>query len=94
MNLKIIFRVVGLLMFVEGVAMLLALIVSLIYRESDWWGFVLSSGINILGGTLIIWITRKASRDIGKREGFIIVSLVWITLYIYRRHSKFNRCVF
>ena len=58
--------------------MLLALIVSLIYGESDWWGFVLSSGINILGGSFIIWLTRKASRDIGKREGFIIVSLVWI----------------
>lgn len=78
MNIKIIIRVIGLLMFVEGVAMLLALIVSLIYGESDWWGFVLSSGINILGGSFIIWLTRKASRDIGKREGFIIVSLVWI----------------
>lgn len=65
-------------MFVEGVAMLLALIVSVIYKENDLTGFALSSGLNLLVGALIIWLTRNASKDIGKREGFIIVTLVWI----------------
>jgi trk system potassium uptake protein TrkH len=65
-------------MFVEGVAMLLALIVSAIYKENDLTGFALSSGLNLLVGALIIWLTRNASKDIGKREGFIIVTLVWI----------------
>ena len=78
MNIKIILRVIGLLMFFEGVAMLLALAISLLYKENDTMGFVLSSGINLLVGALIIWLTRKASRDIGKREGYIIVVLVWI----------------
>ncbi len=78
MNIKIIIRVIGLLMFVEGVAMLLALIVSAIYKENDLTGFALSSGLNLLVGALIIWLTRNASKDIGKREGFIIVTLVWI----------------
>ena len=78
MNIKIILRVIGLLMFFEGVAMLLALAISLLYQENDTMGFVLSSGINLLVGALIIWLTRKASRDIGKREGYIIVVLVWI----------------
>jgi trk system potassium uptake protein TrkH len=78
MNIKIIIRVIGLLMFVEGVAMLLALIVSAIYNESDLSGFALSSGLNMSVGALIIWLTRNASKDIGKREGFIIVALVWI----------------
>ena len=75
MNIKIIFRVLGLLMFVEGAFMLLPFIVSLIYGENDTMGFVFSSGINLLIGSLIIWLTKNASKDIGKREGFIIVSL-------------------
>jgi trk system potassium uptake protein TrkH len=78
MNIKIILRVIGLLMFVEGAFMLLPLIISLLYGESDTMGFVISSGINLLMGALIIWLTRKGNRDIGKREGFIIVALVWI----------------
>lgn len=65
-------------MFVEGVAMLLALAVSLIYNESDTVGFILSSGLNMSVGAAIIWLTRNVSQDIGKREGFIIVALVWI----------------
>lgn len=82
MNIKIILRVIGLLMFVEGAFMLLPLVISLIYNENDTMGFVFSSGINLLAGGLVIWFTRKASRDIGKREGFIIVSLVWIIFSI------------
>lgn len=78
MNIKIIIRVSGLLMFVEGVAMLLALLVSLIYNEPDKAGIAISSAINIVLGTVIIFLTRNVSKDIGKREGFIIVSLVWI----------------
>jgi trk system potassium uptake protein TrkH len=78
MNIKIIIRVIGLLMFVEGVAMLLALAVSLIYNESDTMGFVLSSCLNMTVGASIIWLTRNVNKDIGKREGFIIVALVWI----------------
>jgi trk system potassium uptake protein len=65
-------------MFVEGVAMLLALIVSVIYNEKELMGFALSSGLTMSVGSLIIWLTRNASKDIGKREGFIIVTLVWI----------------
>src|SRR5690606_26846052 len=78
MNIKIIFRVIGLLMFVEGAFMLLPFIISIIYGENDSLGFLISAGINLLAGGFIIWLTRNASRDIGKREGFIIVSLVWV----------------
>ncbi|GAB1450283.1 TrkH family potassium uptake protein [Draconibacterium sp.] len=78
MNIKIILRVIGLLMFVEGAFMLLPLGISLIYGENDTMGFVISSTINLLVGALIIWLTRNASRDIGTREGFIIVALVWV----------------
>ncbi len=78
MNIKIILRVIGLLMFVEGAFMILPIIISLIYGENDTMGFVFSSGINLLIGAIIIWLTRNASKDIGKREGFIIVAIVWI----------------
>jgi len=78
MNIKIIIRVLGFLIFVEGVAMLLALAVSLIYGEQDTLSFVISSGICLITGGLIAWITNGARKDISKREGYIIVALVWI----------------
>jgi trk system potassium uptake protein len=83
MNVRIIFRVLGLLLLIEGVAMLLALIVSVLYREYDQSAFLISSGINILLGIIILYLTRNARRDIGRREGYIIVSLVWIVFSFF-----------
>ncbi|MBN1985482.1 MAG: TrkH family potassium uptake protein [Prolixibacteraceae bacterium] len=78
MNIKLIFRVLGFLSLVVGIAMLLALIVSLIYGEHDTKAFLFSSGVAAATGGIILLLTKNASRDIGKREGFIIVSLSWI----------------
>jgi trk system potassium uptake protein TrkH len=83
MNIKIVIRVLGFLIFVEGVAMLLALGVSLIYGEYDSKAFLFSSGICMGLGSVIIWLTQNANKDIGKREGFIIVALVWIVFSFF-----------
>lgn len=83
MNLKIIIRVLGFLLFIEGIAMLLALLVSIIYNENDISAFIISAAINLAIGALIVLLTRKANKDIGKREGFIIVSLVWIVFSFF-----------
>jgi len=83
MNLKIIFRVLGFLLVVEGVAMLLAFAVALLYGEHDVFAFLISSGINLSIGSGIVLATSKASKDIGKREGFIIVSMVWIVFSFF-----------
>jgi trk system potassium uptake protein len=83
MNIKIIIRVLGFLLFVEGIAMLLALTVSIIYGEYDTMAFVISSGICLGLGGLIAWITNGVNKDIGKREGFIIVALVWIVFSFF-----------
>ena len=83
MNIKIIIRVLGFLLLVEGIAMLLALGVSLIYGEHDIRAFFSSAGINIIIGGIIVIFTQKAIKDIGKREGFIIVSLVWIVFSLF-----------
>ncbi len=83
MNLKIIIRVLGFLIFVEGVAMLLALAVSLIYGEYDSTAFLISSGICLVTGGIIAWLTNGVSKDIGKREGFIIVALVWVVFSFF-----------
>ena len=83
MNVRIIFRVLGLLLLIEGFAMLLALIVSVLYREYDQSAFLISSGINVLLGIIILYLTRNARRDIGRREGYIIVTLVWVVFSFF-----------
>ncbi len=83
MNLKIIFKVLGLLLLVEGIAMLLALIVAIIYGGNDILAFSISSGINLATGGIITLLSKNAKKDIGKREGFIIVSMVWVVFSLF-----------
>ena len=83
MNFKIIVRVLGFLLFVEGVAMLLALFISLIYQEYDKTAFLISSGINLSLGGVIILLTRNVRPDIGRHEGYLIVALVWVVFSLF-----------
>ncbi|MDD4755065.1 MAG: potassium transporter TrkG, partial [Prolixibacteraceae bacterium] len=78
MNVKIIFRVLGFLLIVEGVAMLLAFGIALIYNEYDQNSFLISSGISIFSGVLLVLLTSGTRKEIGRKEGYIIVSFVWI----------------
>ena len=83
MNLKIILKVLGLLLLVEGVAMLLAMLVAIIYNENDISAFIISAAINLGVGGVITALTWKAKKDIGKREGFIIVTMVWLVFSLF-----------
>lgn len=78
LNFKIIIRTLGYLLVGEGALMLAPLVVSLIYGDGDASSFVVSLLASIVFGLLFIVLTRHAKRDIGKREGYVIVSFVWI----------------
>jgi trk system potassium uptake protein TrkH len=77
-NFKIVTRTLGFLLIGEGLFMLLALLVSLFYNEGDTINFTYSALITISSGFLLYLFSRNASPTIGKREGYIIVSLVWV----------------
>lgn len=83
MNLKIISKVLGMLLIVEGIALLISLIVALIYKENDVQAFIISAGINFICGTILIASGRGANKNFGKKEGFIIVTMVWVVFSLF-----------
>ena len=83
MNFKIIFNLLGLLLLIEGIAMLIPFGVSIYYAEPDMTALAITSGLNIAIGTITYLLTKKNNKSIGKREGFIIVSLVWIVFSLF-----------
>ena len=77
-NFKLIFRILGFLLVVEGAAILIALMVALIYNGPDIKALLQSTIICVSSGSIILALTRKARKEMGKREGFIIVTLSWV----------------
>lgn len=83
MNFKMVFRVTGLLLLVEGAALLVSLLVSLVTGGSDAQAFVWSVLACGIPGGLLILLTQKAPRNFTRREGFMIVSLVWLVFSLF-----------
>lgn len=82
-NLKLIFRILGFLLIVEGLAMMIAMLVAIIYQGPDIFALLQSMLICSGLGGLLLLLTQKASKELGKREGFIIVSLVWVVFSFF-----------
>jgi trk system potassium uptake protein TrkH len=60
--------------------MLIASIFSLVYKDGVFKEMLLSSGVTLLGGLIIMLLTRQHKKEIHKRDGYIIVSLGWVIM--------------
>lgn len=83
-NVRVILNILGLLLLIEGISMLLPLGVSVYYNEGDMAAIGISAGIAIIIGTLAWLLTqRRKNTTITKKEGYIIVSTVWIIFSLF-----------
>lgn len=83
-NIKMIIRVIGFLLLVEGGFMITGLPFALYYCNGDCYALVHSALITSAAGGILMLFTRKLERkNIGKREGYIIVSFTWIIISLF-----------
>lgn len=83
LNYKIILRTLGLLLFVEAIFMVLSGCVAFYFQEYDTKYHFISAGYSLVGGGVFASFSRNADKRLGKREGYIIVSLVWIVFSFF-----------
>lgn len=77
-NSKMIYRIMGLLLFIEAALLLVCALVSLIYRENDLDDFLIVAGITSGVGSILIFLGRNAEKGLKRRDSCIIVSLTWV----------------
>lgn len=80
MNRRMVFYTVGQIIRVTAFLLLLPAVVSLIYRESVLWSFLITILVALLSGTLLAFLFKPRDHVIYAKEGFIIVSLAWLSL--------------
>lgn len=83
LNTKMILRVMSLLLLIEAFFMLLSGGVSYLMGDGDWIWFLISVAITVTFSGLGLLITHRAQRKLGKREGYLIVSTIWIFFSIF-----------
>lgn len=60
--------------------MLLPAVVSLIYGESCIWSFLISIGISIIAGLMMMVLSKPGTKVIYAKEGFAIVTYGWLLM--------------
>jgi len=82
-NWKIILQIIGVLLIIEGIFMLSGIPFSLYYCGDNCLSLLYSGLITGVSGLLLWWLNRNANRSIGKREGYIIVTITWIIISLF-----------
>ncbi len=80
LNYKIIFHLFGLLLLFNGGFMLLSSFVSLIYRDGVTFQLFLASLITLIVGGIVMLFTRFHTKEMNKREGYIVVAFGWVIM--------------
>lgn len=70
-------------MIVESFFLMISSAVAFLYDEGDFIFFVQSAAISFLIGGAVYLSTRRCRREIGKREAFLVVSLVWVVFSLF-----------
>jgi len=83
LNIWILMKVMGVLLVILAGFMLTSLIVSVYYHEPIL-PIILSAAITAaFGGVLFFFGNSHSNKNIGKREGYMIVALTWVIISVF-----------
>lgn len=77
-NFTLIGRIIGLLLMIESLFMLTAVVVGMYYHGLSQYTMAIATLTTFLSGLIIYVFNHKTVNQLGKREGYIIVSSTWI----------------
>ena len=80
LNIKLILYIIGMLLVFNGVSMLITSLVSLIVDDGVFIKLILSALMPISLGIILMLTNKNSIRQINKRDGYIIVTLGWLTM--------------
>ncbi len=80
MQYKVVAKVLGVLLVIFSSTLVPPLFVSWIYEDGAAQPFVAAFAVTLVTGSLLWLVTRRESRDLRFREGFMVVVLFWTVL--------------
>lgn len=82
-NFPIIIKINGALLLLNALFMLLCVPVSLYYHDKMYQAFLMAASITAIIGLIAFILTHKANKDIGRREGYLIVTCGWLLMVAF-----------
>lgn len=83
LNFKIIYKIIGTLLYIEAAMMSICMGMALYLKDDDSLAFVTSVILTVLGGILFRYLGRNSENSLGRREAYLLVTLTWIIFSLY-----------
>ncbi len=77
-NFRIIYKILGALLFIEASLMIWCLLMAIYFGEDDTLPFALSVVVTVLAGIYLRFAGRNADNILTRRDSFLVVTLAWV----------------
>lgn len=77
-NFKLVYKVIGSLLFIEAIMMVACLAVSIYYHEDDIPAFLITIAVTTMAAIGLKYKGYQAENSMGRREAYLLVTLVWV----------------
>lgn len=81
-NFKVVVHTLGMLLLFNGAFMIFPIVASYYYNETIRLELTLSLIVTVFTGLIIMFSTQKHDKNIAQREGYLIVTLGWLSMVI------------
>lgn len=82
-NFKIIYKILGSLLFLEATLMLWCLFMALWFQEDDTFAFLVSVIVTTFCGFVCKYLGRSADNYLSRRDSFLVVTLTWVVFSLF-----------
>ena len=82
-NLKLIYKIIGSLLFIEAVLLLVCLGVSVVYKEDDIFAFTCSVVASAGIGFVLRCLGRNCDNSLSRRDAYLVVTLTWVVFSLF-----------
>ena len=82
-NFKIIYKILGSLLFLEATLMLWCLFMALWFQEDDTFTFLVSVIVTTFCGFVCKYLGRSADNYLSRRDSFLVVTLTWVVFSLF-----------
>ena len=82
-NFRIISKIIGSLLFIEGQFMGWCALMSFIYHEDDLMAFLISLLVTFSSGFLFLYMGRDSNNSLNRREAFVVVTAAWMVFSFF-----------
>ena len=77
-NIRLVCKIIGSLLFVEAMFMATCLIMAFGYHEDDVMAFLMSTLFTFSGGCLFLYFGRSAENSLSRRDAYVVVTATWV----------------